>query len=280
MSEILVSVSVSLRPASALPVKTLPPGLWAQGLHDYESANFFREDLGYSVPRSLVNPKDKLNDAKGYPEMIPGDPRVGVKLTRNLQWFWTKLLVLSKYGIELIEHNGTTFESEFYRILSRAQQDYIKNAWRGLTKSFTAFTNQRGTDNCRDYINKVNLGLSEDPILWENTTGGSLLKLESLRIYREGYRILALKTSDYHIWKNWTPASHPGYFTEATNQTPFGFDGIPTLRGPWRVDPFHYLDGRPVYVPIMSNTGYFHIKPSRIRILKEGERFPPYPYNP
>lgn len=289
-----LSLRLSPRPIQS-PKITLPPGVWGQALHDFESPDewpedpsfrpmYFRDDLGYPVPRSLANPKDRLNDAKGFPEMVPGDPRVGVKLTKRIQWFIVKLFVLSKYGILLIEdeRQGKTFESEFKRLLTRAQQDYIKNAWRGHTKSFTAFTNQRGTDNCIDYINGVTNGSNELPVLWENVTGGTLLRLESLRVYRQGYKILALKTSDYLIWRNWTPYDHPGYFTDPTNSTPYALDGKTlTLRGPWRADRFHYLGGSaPVWTPIMSNTGFFYIRKNRIRILKQGEPFPPRSTNP
>lgn len=282
MSSLSVSASISFRKLEPAlpPAPGLPAGTWGQALHDYERAEYYRADLGYSVPRSLIDPKDKLSDAKGFPEMTPLAPRIGVKLTKRLQWFWVKLLVLSKYGILLVEEGERTFESEFKRLLTAYQQDYIKNAWRGLTKSYTAFTNGRGTDNCRDYINGVNLSKSEEPILWENTCGGSLLRLEGDRIYRDGYKVFTLKTEDYPIWKNWIPSSHPGYFTEATNSTPFGFDGAPTISGPWRVDPFHYLGGNPVYVPIMSNSGEAYIRPDRVRILKSGDRFPPKVYNP
>lgn len=283
MTSISVSTSVSFRKAQVapvLPLSPLPPGTWAQALHDYERREYFRPDLGYSVPRSLLNPKDKLTDAKGFPEMVPLAPRVGVKLTRNLQWFWVKLLVLSKYGIELIENSTKTFESEFKRILSPIQQEYIKSAWRGLTKGHTAFTNGRGTDEFRDYISGINLSASEEPMLWENTTGGSLLRLEGLREYREGYKVLTLKTSDFHLWKNFTPERNPGYFSNATNSTPLGFDGKPSLSGPWRVDPFHYLGGRPVWVPIISNTGETYIRKERVRILRDGDRFPPHAFNP
>lgn len=296
MSRLSLSLDLSLpiKPPIPTPRITLPPGVWAQALHDWESPPgwdpkrrieslkpaYWREDLGYPVPRSLYRVKDKLKDWKGFPEMVPGNPRVGVKLTKNIQFFWVKLLALEKYKILLVEKPGQTFESEYNRLLNRDQRAYIGNAFRGLTKSYTAFTNQRGTDNCRDYVNRVNLGESEDPMLWENTTGGALLRLESTQIHRQGYKVLTLKTSDYNIWKNWTPIDHPGYFTDSMNSSPLGFDGIPTLKGPWRSDRFHYLGGPPVWVPVISNTGYFYIKQNRLRILQQGEPFPPRSINP
>jgi hypothetical protein len=300
------SISLHLRNRSIpTEVPTLPTGvLWARALHDYESpekldasgryvpdppsAHYYRADLGYPVPRSLYA-KDRLDDAKGFPEMIPGDPRVGVKLDRRLQWFWFKILVLAKTGVELVERieagRLVTFEDQYKRrrangIINPDMDLFLKNAWRGLTKSFTAFTNQKGTDNCIDFIRGISNNTNQLPILWENTTGGALLRLESDRVYRQGYKILALNPADYALWKNWTPASHPGFFTEATNSLPFGFDGIPTLRGPWRVDRFHYLNGSPVFVPILSNTGYFYIRKNRIRIMREGDPFPPKVTNP
>lgn len=271
-------------------VELVPPtpvaprmGLYAYCLQDYESMDFFREDWGYSVPRSLLDDKDKLNNMLGYPSMVPLKPRIGVKLTKELQWFWVKQLVLSAYGIELIESNSVTFEQEFNRRLLPTQQIYIKEAWRGLTRDNTAFTNGRGTNSvsggeeCRDYIRGLNLS-AEYPMLWENTCSGNTLRVNSKTVPAdaEWVEVRTLKTSEYGIWRNWNFRTHPELFTLATNSTPYlvGTRDTWTKTGPWKVDPMHFLGGKDVPVPLISAAGYVYVLRSRVRILVDPVRFP------
>ena len=254
-------------------------GLFVFVLHDYQSSAFYRSaegvKWGYSVPRSLLEDKDKLDNEKGFPEMVPLKPRIGIKLTEPLQWFWCKQLILSKYGI--IVNNRT----EYLARLSKSQRDYIGNAWRGLTKSFTAFTNQRGTDNCKDYINRVNLGDDfELPILWENTCGGHTLRVNSKSIPNAQYiEVKTLKLSEYEIWKTWTYKSNWEYFTLATNSTPYKSGTVNQLSstGPWKVDAMHYLGGADVPIPLISMNGYCFISAERVRPLGKITN-KPYPY--
>lgn len=231
------------RVTTLLPRVTVPappPGVFAFVLHDWQLEQFKYK------PRSLFSPTDSLGDDKGYPEMCPFNPRIGVKLTERLQWWWFGQLRLSAPGMSIAE---------------------LKNAWRGLTKGFTAFMNHKGTDEYHDYINRANEG-ADLPQLFENTCGGTTVELFNRSIYAKGYKVKTLKTSDYEIWKNCNFRSHPQYFTLATNSTviPYG--------GKWRVDPMHYLGGRDVPVPIISETGYVFIDPARVRVLDDGELFP------
>jgi hypothetical protein len=234
----------------------VPPPVFAFVLHDFQT-----EDYNY-LPRPLYDPNDKLDDDKGWPEMCPLDPRVGVKLTERLQWFWVKQLVLSAYGVDV--NNRDQFRAR----LSLNQQDYIENAWRGLTKSQTAFTNQRGTDTGRDYIRRLHPD-ADLPLLFENTCGGTVVELASRTVYSKGYKVKTLRTLDYEAWRSWTYKDHPQYFTKATVSTPTQL--APHL---WRVDPFHYLDGEDVPVPIISDAGYVFVAPSRVRMLAQAEAWP------
>ena len=117
----------------SLPSKPLlaqrPAGVFAFVLHDYQTSEFFRTDWNYSVPRGLLDDRDGLKNDRGWPEMVPFKPRVGVRLTRELQWFWFRQLILSYYG-----------HSDFDQ-LTRAEKVYITGAWRGVTKGHTAFCN-------------------------------------------------------------------------------------------------------------------------------------------
>lgn len=241
-----ISIHVSPKPAA-----DRPPGVFAFVLHDWQLEQFKYK------PRSLFSPTDSLGDDKGYPEMCPFNPRIGVKLTERLQWWWFGQLRLSA-GVHSAQA-GLSAPG-----MSIAE---LKNKWRGLTKGFTAFMNNKGTDEYRDYINKANEG-ADLPQLFENTCGGTTIELFNKSIYAKGYKVKTLKTSDYVIWKGFTFRSHPQYFTKATNATVISYGGK------WRVDPMHYLDGADVPVPIISETGYVFIDPARVRVLDANEAFP------
>jgi len=256
--------------ANPFPSKPLlpprPAGIFGFVLHDYQTSEYFRKDWNYSVPRGLFDDKDRLKNNQGWPEMVPFEPRVGVKLTERLQGFWFKQLILSYYG-----------HSEFDRLTPK-EIEFIKEAWRGLTKGHTAFTNGKGTDTCWDFIRGVNRN-GDLPVLWENTCGGSLLELNSAAKYTKGYKVKTLRTSDYERWKDWTFLDHPQFFTFGTNATPFlaGTRDTYTTKGPWKVDPMHYLDGKHVPVPIISNAGHVFVETNRVRILRPDEPTPrPY----
>jgi len=256
--------------ANPLPSKPLlpprPAGTFAFVLHDYQTSEYFRKDWNTSVPRGLFEDRDRLKNERGWPEMVPFKPRVGVKLTEPLQWFWFKQLILSYFG-----------HSDFAKLTPK-EKEFIKEAWRGITKGHTAFCNGRGTDTCWDYIRGVNEG-AELPILFENTCGGSLVELHSADKYTKGYKVKTLRTSDYEQWQNWTFLDHPQFFTFGTNATPFlaGTKDTFTTTGPWKVDPMHYLDGKHVPVPIISNAGHVFVETNRVRILSPQELMPnPY----
>jgi len=264
--QVVVHGTAAPAPPPAPTPAPRPPGIFAFVLHDYQTSEYFRADWNYSVPRGLFDDRDKLANDKGWPEMVPFNPRIGVKLTERLQRFWFKQLMLSYFG-----------HTDFDRLWIY-QKSFIRDAWAGLTKGHTAFTNGRGTDTCRDFIRDLHDG-AELPILWENTCGGSLIELYSNRLYSKGYRVKTLKTADYELWKDWTFLDHPQFFTFATNATPYlvGTKDTLTKTGPWKVDPMHYLDGKHVPVPIISDAGYVFIEIHRVRILQTDEPTPP-PY--
>lgn len=250
---------------SVNPKPPAPSGIFAYVLHDYETDEYNHK------PRGLVDPDDKLKDTQGWPEMVPLEPRVGVKLTEKLQWFWMKQLVLSMYGISLIEHySGSkliTIQDEFYSRLTSWQRDFMLNAWRGITKSQTAFMNGKGTDHNWDYIRNQNKG-GELPQLFENLCGGAVIELTSRTPYGKGYKLKTLRVDRYEEWKHWTYQDHPQYFYAGVNATPYlvGTVGTFTRTGPWKVDDMHYLDGKPVIVPILSY-GDEYIAANRVRVM-------------
>lgn len=263
-----------------LEERKLLEGIYVFALHDFQTKYYFRTDWGYSVPRSLYEDKDKLINTEGYPEMVPLKPRMGVELTRRLQWFWVRQLVLSMYGISIYEHDGLSVEEDFQRKLDLTRQSFIIEAWRRITKGHTAFTNGRGTDTCIDYIGKNNTSSTSLPILWENTCGGHTLLVNSKTITdtMEWIEVKTLKASEYDKWKmadfrlpQWRP-----FFTFGTNSVPFrsGTRNTFAKTPPWKVDPMHFLNGNNVPVPLISATGYVYVHRSRIRILGSIDQFP------
>lgn len=262
-----IDIDGTPHPLLSNPILRRPHGIFAFVLHDFQTSAYFRKDWGYSVPRGLLQDNDKLKNDQGWPEMVPFQPRVGVKLTQELQWFWFRQLVLSYFG-----HTET-------EKLRPDELEFIQNAWRGLTKGHTAFCNNKGTDTGRDFIRNVNKD-EELPVLWENTCGGSTVELTSEDVRSKGYKVKTLRTSDFDTWKEWTFRDHPQFFTFATNATPFQVGRIAdriTDKGPWKVNPMHYLDGRHVPVPIISNAGHVFVEPERVRILDPREPTPrPY----
>ena len=243
-----------------------PLGVFAFVLHDFQTDYYFRKDWGYSVPRGMFEDRGPLKNDQGWPEMVPFEPRVGVKLTEELQWFWFKQLVLSYFGY-------TDFQK-----LTPMERVFIENAWRGITKGHTAFCNDKGTDTCWDFIRNVNKN-KDLPVLWENTCGGSTVQLSSADIRAKGYKVKTLRVSDYEKWKNWTFLDHPQFFTFGTNSTPYltGTKNTFTTKGPWKVDPMHYLDGKHIPVPILSEAGHAFVEPNRVRLLNPWEQTPsPY----
>jgi len=243
-------------------------GHFAYILHDWQTSRYFSSIYNRSVPRSLYDPKDKLKDDAGYPEMCPLEPREGVKLSANLQWFWMGQLCLSAFGIFINN------KDQFYAKLNTIQRNYITNAWLGLTKSWTAFMNGAGTEyesNRRNYITEWHIKSNEYPILFENTCGGSSVELFNHELYGKGYKVKTLRPDTYNLWKDFTFKTHPQYFTFASNSTVIRYGNY------WRVEPFHYLDGKHVPVPLISNNGYVYVEANRVTLFTL-DNFPKHYY--
>ena len=105
------------------------------------------------------------------------------------------------------------------------------------------------------------------------------MQLSSDDIRAKGYKVKTLRVSDYEKWKNWTFLDHPQYLTFGTNSTPYltGTKNTFTTKGPWKVDPMHYLDGKHIPVPILSEAGHVFVEPNRVRLLNPWEQTPsPY----
>jgi len=250
------------------PISTLPAGrFFARGLHDYET------EVWMFKPRSLFSSTDGLKDSAGYPEMIPLKKREGTKMTQGVQWLWFNQLLLTMFG-------HTNFKS-----LTFAQRDAAVRAWASLTSSARAFTNHAGTDpdeGRRDYIRDLNLD-GEYPQMFEVATGGNVFELTSTREHsylgKRWYEIKTLDPLKVGDYKTWSRATHPEVFHVATNSTPFKNNGA------WIVDPFPQLanvgyPGRDVIYPLFSSGGINYVEVSRVKLMTDGDPYPPKAYNP
>lgn len=241
-------------------------------LHDFQTPAWnFR-------PRSLFSHDDGLLDKSGYPEMVPFTERKGMPLTKEIQWFWFNLCVLSQYG--------TIFGTAEWNRLSKEQQRKIASEWGTFTDSKRFATNNAGTDVNANYIAERILGQplkSGTARQLEVACGGNIVKARShTPVTRYGQQCIEIE-----IWDGRNPApnaltfnwiTHPHLVHRATISTPFGYNRQPSQTGPWRVDPFSFFDGAgSPYALYFSSPNYVPL--DRVRRLRASElkRRPYYP---
>jgi hypothetical protein len=275
-------------------------GMYAYALYDYHTVKYFRPkdargNWGYSVPRMLQDDRDHLPNDDGFPHTVPFSPRDGVRLTEKIQWFMVAQLTWSKYRIDILEKDidgrSIPVKSQFYQRLTRLQQDFIKAAWKKLTRDDTAFTNHSGTWNKKtgeatgiDFINETGAGLSY-PRLWELGCGGStyLINQKEIPAGATSIELKALRVKDYHIWRSWkfTDPRYRCFFTFATNITPYlvGTRDTFTEVGPWRVNQMDMLLGPDVILPVLTEneSGVVTVAADRVKIISQMYDYP-YPY--
>lgn len=247
-------------------------GMFVFMRHDFQTSHYYRASWGRNVPRMLQSDKDHLTNDDGFPQMVPGDPRIGVRMDYDIQWFIAKQFVLSKYGI----HLTGDFERAFKSVLSPTQQSYIKEAFRQAFRDDTAFTNHSGIYNKRsgEWTGKSflhNTGGPSLPRIWENSCGGSTHRINSKYVTddMDTIEVATLNPAKFHEWKDYNFIDNREYFVFATNITPYlvGTRNTLTKVGPWKVDPMHMLGGAHVPLPLMSRDGKLHFKRNRVDIM-------------
>ena len=252
-------------------------------LHDFDTVEYFREDLGYSVPRSLFNKGDGLLDRQGYPEACRfwSATGKGAPLTKELQWYWFNLCMLSMYG--------DVYDSPTWKAMTPIQRKEFVNEWTTFTDDRRVLTNHAGTNIRANYpANKI-LGIplkSGLPLQFNLTMGGNVVKvLSHEEVSKNGEPHYEIE-----VWNGKNPApdarnfnwrTHPHLVHRATNSTPFAYDRKTILmppRGPWRVDPFVFFQERGSPYALLANERQW-ISVHRVRRLKKSELFP-RPYVP
>lgn len=79
------------------------------------------------------------------------------KLTKPWQFFWADLMAMVQYG-------------KLFADLVGVQKDHIARAFKGITGSDVAFTNDNGTDRCNNYVSGEMQG--DDPMIDPLICGG------------------------------------------------------------------------------------------------------------
>ncbi len=216
------------------------------------------ERLGLSRPTQLNKP---LGSALGLPDTCKLQDSTYVELTEELQWYW----------FDLLKQNAPSYFTD----------DDLKLAWRKLTRDDQAFTNFAGSDTRADYINGTNL--DKEPMGYEPIiTGGNVVWLTDLNLrdikgelYYKLYCIDSTKPLPSINEVNnaltcWL------VFSATTSKRLVDLNTKTILREDLE-EPFWWLDGNNVPVPLLGNSGTNYIPKNRVRILGNDEEIPsPY----
>lgn len=139
-----IKISISTKPAGEV---LLPEGTFKRILHD-----------------------DEAKDEKvriGMPEVIPLWIVEYTDLTAVRQFFWFRQII----------HGFTGYEHWNENLLSGFDLASLKREWKSITHERKAFTNNLGTDNCKDYINNLNMTLDCIPKQGAIYTAGNIVKV-------------------------------------------------------------------------------------------------------
>ena len=243
MLDMVVSTSVSFGTSATA-------SQFRRVLHDYERAS--------GLPRPL-DPAYVLDDHQGFPEMCPCKDYWFMPMTKAWQEY--QFAVLFQYAPP-----SMTLEDK-------------KRAWRNFYDTGKAICNKHGfsgrtEDDHADYINGT--GESKGlPGLQSITMGGNVVKVIG-DTDGDWIQVETLDgTKSPPSFSDCNRETHPHLIHVATNSTPFGYDGLWTKTGPWRVDPFPHNGGRHCCFPLVSRGPQF-IRADRLGLVT----LPHYPYNP
>ena len=249
---------VAIEPADGIP---LPAGTIHVVLHDHEA-----------------------NDGKqryGVPEVYPLHLSRYCELTEAWQWFWFRQLV----------HSFTGFMHWDETKLTKAELDWLKGKWAGITKSTEAFTNFKGTDQCADFVRGVNLSADlpgQEPL----TCCGNITNVLSGPHRLAGKILMKIETLDGSQppppIETINRLTAPHIILCATNVSKTIFPD-----GTRKIDLFPHLVPRDVLFPLRTNgkeaetytrdgVSYAanYIVAGRLKAIPEGTKSVPRPYYP
>lgn len=229
----------------------------------YLEGQKYVKEQGVVLPEGMTFKRilhdDEANDGKvriGMPEVLPLWIVEYTDLTPARQWFWFRQII----------HGFTGYEHWDEKKLSAFDLESLKREWRSITHERKAFTNNLGTDNCKDYISGKNLNLSCIPKQGAIYTAGNIVRVLGPATNRG----VPIETLDgrkppppiekvNRLLTPWLVFCATNVAANKPRPHPDTWTPIFTPSGRYRIDPFPNMTdipthkGRDVLVPIFSN---------------------------
>lgn len=209
------------------------------------------------------------NSVNGLPDTAKVLYPAFVDMTREWQWYWVDVFSLSRFGA-------------LYKDLSEMNKAYVRNAFKGVTVGWRAFTNRRSWNNgYADYVNGVNV--NSDPMGQETINcGGNVVEVLSDKVRLGGKDVYKVRTLD-------GTKKPPNPLEVNLAKTPWlVFEATISRReqvlvgGSWdgktwneRIEiGFPQLGGSPVPVPFMGKGDFNYLEAHRLEMLPDNALVP------
>jgi hypothetical protein len=212
---------------------------------------------------------------RGYPQMVPFNPRVGTPLTEKWQWFLINQQIYLVYGIS--NFDALVEDPKYnWRRLTKDQRDNFTQWFNSMYDDHRFWTNGAGVNNCRNYITGERMD-KPLPKAWEVACAVNTIELTSTkRIAKQDTEWYELKTLDGS--KDPPPLSEvnfqktPQYIHTAVTWV------YNSINKTFRTDDFPQMSNafgfnRHSLYPIVSPGGKVLVETSRVSILPQGQMF-------
>jgi hypothetical protein len=123
---------------------------------------------------------DMEQPTKGFPQMVPFNPRVGTNLTEKWQWFLLNQQLYYMFGLANFDQLDVDFKFN-WRLLNSDQKERITRWFNSMFDDHRFLTNDKGVNNCRNYITGERLN-SDYPKAWEVACAVNTVELVSDRV--------------------------------------------------------------------------------------------------
>lgn len=130
---------------------------------------------------------------KGFPQMVPFNPRVGTPLTARWQWFMMNQQIYFLFGLTNFDQLEQDYKYN-WRQLSTDQRDRMIKWFNVMFDDHRFLTNDRGVNNCYNAITGEREG-GQLPIAWEVACAVNTVEMVSTkRIMTQGTEWYEMKT--------------------------------------------------------------------------------------
>lgn len=204
----------------------------------------------YRVKYMFERPEDERpSDPFHIPDVKAGNAESVTILTAPLQWFW--------FG--LLRHNApATFNDEA-----------IKNAWRSLTDGDRAFTNFKGSDKYRDFINGTHNDMPPMQMPKFYVVGGNFVEVVLNDAGKEITKDVRGEACYMVLGIDPTAELLPDVVNERLTPTLVHRATVDVSAA--KVDPFPQLDGNDVPVPLFAVGGFNWVRTTCLEPWPDGE---------